>query len=343
MQNNRVLIPLLGILALVAVGFVLKAAQAVIIPLMIAWLLSYILAPVVNWLARHRIPTGPAVGVVLLLLLLLFYLTGLFVHTRAMGFISQYDYYAEQFTQIGTDIMTRFKLPEGYFEQINWTRTLGQRLLVFSGSFVTFVGNLVMVLIFLVFMLLGKPYVRGKIEHAFRPHDAQRIASVSDSISRQIGRYLSIKLVISAITGVLVWLLCVAVRIDFPVTWGVLAFLLNFIPTIGSIAASIPPVLLALIQFYPSFWPAIVAAVVLLLIQQVMGGFIEPKMMGENLNLSPVVILLSLVFWGWLWGIVGALLSVPIAAAIKIVCENIEPLKPISILMGSGKSYFKKA
>jgi len=343
MKDNRFVIPFLGIIALVMVGFVLKAAQAVIIPLIIAWLLSYLLAPIVNWLARHRIPTGPAVAVVMLLLLFAFYLAGLFVHTRAMGFVSQYDYYAEQFTQIGTDIMTRFKVPEGSFEQINWTQTLGQRLLEFSGSFVSFVGNLVMVLIFLVFMLLGKPYVRGKIEHAFPGARAERIASVSDSIAQQIGRYLSIKVVISAVTGFLVWLLCVAVRVDFPVTWGVLAFLLNFIPTIGSIIASIPPILLALIKFYPSFWPAIVATVVLLLIQQVMGGFLEPKLAGESLNLSPVVILISLIFWGWLWGIVGALLSVPIAAAIKIVCENIEPLKPISILMGSGKGYFKKA
>jgi predicted PurR-regulated permease PerM len=79
----------------------------------------------------------------------------------------------------------------------------------------------------------------------------------------------------------------------------------------------------------------------LLLIQQVAGNFIEPKIMGENLNLSPVVILLSLVFWGWLWGVTGALLSVPIAAAIKIVCENIELLKPISVLMGSGRHYHK--
>jgi len=343
MQNNRVLITLLGIVALVATGFVLKAAQAVIIPLMIAWLLSYILAPVVNYLARHRIPTGPAVAVVMLLLLFALYLAGLFVHTRAMGFVSEYHYYAEQFTQIGADIMERFKLPEGYFEQINWTQTLGQRLLSLSGSFVSFAGNLVMVLIFLIFMLLGKPYVRCKIENAFPAHDAKRIANVSDSIAKQIGRYLSIKLVISAVTGFLVWVLCVSVGIDFPVTWAVLAFLLNFIPTIGSIVASIPPVLLALIQFYPSFWPAVIAAVVLLLIQQTMGGFLEPKLAGERLNLSPVIILISLIFWGWLWGIVGALLSVPIAVAIKIVCENIEPLKPISVLMGSGKSYFKKA
>jgi predicted PurR-regulated permease PerM len=129
------------------------------------------------------------------------------------------------------------------------------------------------------------------------------------------------------------------------VTWGALAFFLNFIPTVGSIVASIPPILLALVQFYPSLWPGVVTLLSMMTIQLGMGNALAPKVMGDQLNLSPVVVLLSLLFWGWLWGIVGALLSIPIAAAIKIVCENIETLHPISVMMGSGKTYrreFKK-
>ncbi len=139
----------------------------------------------------------------------------------------------------------------------------------------------------------------------------------------------------------LVWLVLVVAKVDFPMTWAVFTFLLNFIPTVGSVIATVPPVLVALVQFYPGFWPAAIVLILLLAIQQTMGSFIEPKLMGNSLNLSPVVILLSLVFWGWLWGIVGALLSVPIAAAIKIVCENIDALKPVSVLMGAGKSLHK--
>jgi predicted PurR-regulated permease PerM len=127
--------------------------------------------------------------------------------------------------------------------------------------------------------------------------------------------------------------------VDFAVTWGALAFFLNFIPTVGSIAASLPPILLALVQFYPSIWPGVFTLLSILTIQLGMGNGIAPKVLGDQLNLSPVVILLSLLFWGWLWGVVGALLSVPITAALKIVCENIESLQPISVMMGSGKSY----
>jgi predicted PurR-regulated permease PerM len=338
MQDNRYLIPFLGVITLVMVGFVLKAAQVVILPLIIAWLLSYLFAPIVTFLTRHRVPTGLSVLAVLLILVGFFYLIGVFVQTRVMGFIGQYEEYAAQLTQIGSDLMLRFNIPESYFEEFNWAGQIGSRLVIISGSFVSLASNMGMILIFLVFMLLGKPYSQGKIEQAFEGDRAEKITTVTNSITGQISRYLSIKVMISAITAILVWLVLVIMKVDFPLTWAVFTFLLNFIPTVGSVIATVPPVLVALVQFYPNFWPAVIVLAVLLLIQQTMGSIIEPKLMGDSLNLSPVVILLSLIFWGWLWGIVGALLSVPIAAAIKIVCENIEALKPISVMMGSGKN-----
>ena len=341
-QNQRVLIPLIGSITLVTIGFVLKTAQAVILPLVIAWFLSYILAPLVNFLARKRVPTGPSVAVVLVILLSFFYLAGLFVYSRILAFSAEYPKYAEQLNQIAAGLSGSFKLPEWWsFNAIDWQQKVGVWLVSLPGSFVIFFKNLLLVLIFLVFMLLGKPYFQNKIERAFPDSQGDRVNRVTAAIASQISRYLSIKLMLSAITGFLVWLILQVMGVDFPVTWGVLAFLLNFIPTVGSIVATIPPVLLAVVQFYPNFWMAVGALAALVLVQQAIGNFIEPKLMGENLNLSPVVILLSLVFWGWLWGITGALLSVPIAAAIKIVCENIDMLKPISVLMGSGKTYSK--
>ncbi|MGD9373211.1 MAG: AI-2E family transporter, partial [Desulfobacterales bacterium] len=187
--------------------------------------------------------------------------------------------------------------------------------------------------------LLGKPYFKYKILKSFSQENANQISQIAFSITAQIRRYLLIQFVISFVTGILVWFALMLIGVDFAVTWGAVAFFLNFIPTIGSIVASIPPILLALVQFYPSFWPGVIAAVSLITIQLSMGNGIAPKVLGDQLNLSPVVILLSLLFWGWLWGIVGALLSVPIAVAIKIVCDNIATLHPVSVMMGSGKSY----
>ncbi|MFC1467888.1 AI-2E family transporter [Verrucomicrobiota bacterium] len=345
MESNRVVVGLLTILCVIAVGVICDAAQAVLVPLIIAWLLSYILAPVVNFLVDHKVPVGPATLVVLLLLLGICYLSGLFIHERITGFAEEFPKYQGQLQTMSNDIYLkvnqRFNLPEEAQFDVNWTKWVYARLVTISGSFARFLGNLGLVLIFLIFMLLGKPYFGCKVQAAFPVGRSRKITSVISSIARQIGRYLTIKLCVSLVTGFLVWLSCILIGIDFPVTWGTLAFFLNFIPTVGSVIASIPPVILALVQFYPSYWQAGVAAVCMLSIQQVMGSFIEPKVQGDNLNLSPLVILMALVFMGWLWGAVGALLSVPLAVALKIVCENIDALQPISIMMGSGKACIK--
>lgn len=333
---------LLSLLVVAAACLVLRAAQAVILPLIIAWLLSYLLGPVVTFMTRRRVPTGVAVTLVLLILLGICYLGGLFLHSRVMAFIQSYPAYQVRVMALLRTATQRWDLPYDPLEGINWWSKLGEYMAVTAGPVVSFTSKLVLVIFYLVFLLLGKPYFKAKLQHAFDSGRADHIADMLGAISKQIGTYLSLQLLISMATGVIVWLGLSWVGVDFAVTWGALAFFLNFIPSVGSILASIPPILVALVQF-PSIWPAVGTAVMLLTIQMTIGNVIAPKVLGERLNLSPVVVLISLVFWGWLWGIVGALLAVPIASAIKIVCGNIEPLRPISILMGSGRDFQRAA
>ncbi len=336
---------LLSVLVVFAVAAAFKVAASVVIPLMIAWLLSYICGPVVNYLVHKRVPLGIAVFLVLMLVLFICYSFGVFLSGRIGDVLAASPKYVEKFNPIYADIVENLRLSEEYIAGINWTEKLASKLASMSTSIALFMGNffgnLTLVLIFLVFMLLGKPYFGYKVERAFPPERATIFTAMTASISKQIGQYLVVKVAISGTTGVLVWLALLLLKVDFALTWGALAFFLNFIPSIGSIIASIPPILLALVAHYPNPWIPILTATVLLIIQMIMGNVIEPKIMGDSLNLSPVVILLSLVFFGWMWGMVGALLSVPIAAAIKIFCENVEALKPISILMGSGRSFMK--
>jgi predicted PurR-regulated permease PerM len=120
-----------------------------------------------------------------------------------------------------------------------------------------------------------------------------------------------------------------------------LAFVLNFIPTIGSIVASVPPILVAIVQHYPNPTPVVLTLLALLGIQFTIGNILTPKIMGDTLDLSPVVILISLMFWGIIWGVVGALLSVPIAVMIKIICENVEALDFVAVLMSAPKESHK--
>lgn len=339
MDNNRVATVFLGILALIAVGTVFKMARSVVLPLTIAWLLSFMLGPLVRSMARRGIPVSLGILIVLLLLLGVCFLAGYMVNEGVSGFAAAYPRYRARMTTIFDTFTQDVKLPPGLFKNIDFGDKLGTFIVRLSGSFVTFGSNLVLVMIFLVFMLLGKPYSRYKIERAFSPERAVRMRGMMEGITDQIRRYLVVQFFISLITGALVWLVLAWIGVDFAFTWGALTFFLNFIPTIGSVIASIPPILVAVVQFYPEPWPAVLCAAAVLVIQQVTGNVLSPRMMGKSLNMSPVTILLALLFWGWLWGVVGALLSIPMTAAIKIVCENVEGLRPISILMESGKGY----
>jgi AI-2 transport protein TqsA len=338
-EKNRLLIGLLAILALIAVGMVLKAAKTVILPLMIAWLLSYIFTPIIRILYRAKIPTALAVVFVLIILLGICFLGGVLIHERISTFAKEYPKYQERFSEIADALTSGIRLSTDIFKDIPIGERIGRFFVRFSGSLMSFVSNLIMVFIFLGFMLMAKPYFQFKIKKAFSPDQAGRVTHIIESISRQIGGYLILQFFISLLTGVLVWVALSIIGVDFAGTWGVLAFILNFIPTVGSIIASILPILVATVQFFPNYWPPIICLLSLLSIQMVMGNVVSPKVLGDRLNMSPVAILLSLLFWGWLWGIIGALLSVPFTAAIMIVCENIEPLRPISIMMGSGKRY----
>jgi len=286
MKRSNMIVGLLGVLVVFAVAAAFKAAATVVIPLMIAWLLSYICGPVVNYLVHKKVPLGVAVGAVLVLVLFVCYLGGIFLSGRVRAVLAESPRYLTQLNMIYQDATANLNVPDDFLAEVNWMEKVGPKLAAMSGSLAVFMagfaGNLLLVLIFLVFMLLGKPYFRYKVEKAFPPDQATQFSEMTTSISRQIGQYLVVKVAISGTTGVLVWLTLTLLKVEFALTWGALAFFLNFIPSIGSILASIPPILLAIVQFYPSVWMPVFTAVILLFIQMVMGNVIEPKIMGES-------------------------------------------------------------
>lgn len=155
------------------------------------------------------------------------------------------------------------------------------------------------------------------------------------NIVSQVTRYISIKFIISLATGVLVWLGLTIVRQDFALVWGFFAFVMNFIPTFGSIFSWALTTLFAVLQFYPAPAPIAFAAIWLLLINFVLGNIVEPRIEGQNLGISPFIILVSLSLWGWMWGFVGMIIAVPIMVIIKIVCVNFSFLHPIAIFLGN--------
>ncbi len=345
MMREKLGVTLLGIIAVTAMGFVLSVASSVIIPMVIAILFSFMLYPIIVSLEKIRIPRILAIIIVLIILFGFFYLLGMILYSSVNTFTEQYPWYMEQFKEIYKDLsfqlMTRFNISTSAFLlDYDWGKVSRGYIVSISNSFTRLIGYVMLVLIFLIFLFLEFPLFRLKLKRAFPRSTSKRFFIVIGHITREVGKYLSIKVLISAITGFFVWLVLFIIGLDFSLVWGVLAFLFNFVPNIGSILVVIFICIQALVQFYPSLGMLLLVVFSMTGIQMILGNIIEPEMQGNKLNLSPVIILFSLVFWGWLWGAVGALLSVPITVTIKIICQNISFLKPIGIMMGTG--YIKR-
>jgi AI-2 transport protein TqsA len=204
------------------------------------------------------------------------------------------------------------------------------------GTVVDVLSNIFLILLFMMFILAGSGNLIAKIDYAFSADRSVRISAMLETMDDKVRRYLVAKTFISLCTGGLAAAILAIAGVDFPLLWGFLMFLMNFIPNIGSLVATLFPVLLAFLQF-DSITRPIVVLILLVVEQNVMGNVIEPKFMAFSLNLSPFLIIASLIFWGWLWGVVGMILAIPLMSIIKIVAENVSALKPLSVLM-SGKA-----
>jgi predicted PurR-regulated permease PerM len=171
------------------------------------------------------------------------------------------------------------------------------------------------------------------VARAFPPERAAKVRAALRNVDRQVLRYLGMKTLVNLGTGVLFAITCLILGVDFPVLWGFLGFLISYVPYVGSIVSPIPPTLLALLQYPDALWRPLALGIALVAIVIVMFNLVEPKVMGDSLGLSPLVVMFALLFFGWMWGVWGMVLSIPLAAIIKIVCENFETTRPVAVFM----------
>jgi len=191
-------------------------------------------------------------------------------------------------------------------------------------------SNSFMIILTVIFMLFEGSSLPHKLKYAFG-EDSVHMAHISQFLDN-VKRYMTIKTVISLMTGLLIYVWLLAIGVDYALLWGLVAFLFNFVPNIGSIIAAVPAMLLALIQLGPL--SSLFVGFGYLLANIIMGNIIEPRYMGRGLGLSTLVVFLSLVFWGWVMGPVGMLLSVPLTMLLKMAFESSEDTKWIAIIMG---------
>jgi AI-2 transport protein TqsA len=340
---------LVAFIALVLAGAVLKITATVVLPFIIAILLAFIMDPIVGALEKLHIPRALAIIIIIIGIGLGLYVTGLILFSSGKTILSQYPRYEKRFLEIYSWIAGLFGLPydehrtfiENIWGQLGVRNQIRNYTLSFTNGFIDFLKSLVMVLLFMVFLLLESAHLEEKIAIAFENRFSGKIRSIVDAIVLQVSRYLTIKFFVSLATGILVALGLALLRVDFWLIWGIISFIMNFIPTIGSIAASAGVTLFALLQFWPHGWPVAGAFAVMLLVNFIIGNVLEPQIQGDNLGLSPFVVLVSLLAWGWLWGFAGLVLAVPMTVIVKIICEHIPILEPVAILIGSYKDIQK--
>ncbi|TVQ23636.1 MAG: AI-2E family transporter [Spirochaetaceae bacterium] len=338
-DHSRTSAGLLLVLVIIALGAVFQLAAGILQPLVVALLLSFVLSPLVDFLHRLRVPRLIAILLVILLLLGVGTFAAFILYATIQSLVRTFPFYLQRMMDLYRLVSEEFELPPSLMTDLQVTRQIGTFVVTLSSGFLSILGGLTMVVIFLLFILLEKPYLRPKVMDALQGPRTEKIWRIVGHTNAQIGRYLTVKLIISTVTGLLVWLSFGLIGVDFAFLWGVLSFLFNFIPSIGSITIGIISVAFAVIQFFPDLNPIVGAAASMLAIQLILGNVIDPKMQGDSLKISPVVILFSLLLWGWLWGVMGLFLAVPLTVALKIVFENIPGFEFVGVLMGRSEMH----
>ncbi len=334
-----------ALLFVVLVIHLLQLFEPILEPLLIAVFVLYVLYPVHRWLVDRGV--RPLLAYVLILLVLVggFAAVGQAVVSSAASLTPErLAPYRERFESS----VNRIARTVGYhgeepaLEKIG--NVLGSMEFLGQGKGTKTVRDVaarifgamsfaIVVLVYVVFLMAERVSFPKRLAMAFGEVRATRIQSIVGSINEAIAQYIAVKTWISFVTAALSLVVFAAFGIDFAILWSVLIFLFNFIPYIGGLVAMGPPVLLAFLQLNPVAATAVLG--LMIAIQLFTGQYLEPKMAGRKLNLSPLLILLALAFWGYLWGIVGMILAVPLTVVCKIILDNIPETKPVGTLMSN--------
>jgi AI-2 transport protein TqsA len=327
-RERRVQTICLLILTVVAIGATLWWLSAVMIPFVMAVFFAFALAPFIDLQVRYlRVPRALAVLATLVLgFVILNVLAGLVSASLSQLTANSAAYQAqiEKLATLTTTYLAKLGVEQASaFNPLSMlsARTIGSMLVGTTNALLGILSQSLMVMIFLFFILIGGT------------GNAAPVGSVWAEVEFRIKQYIVTKSVLSAATGALVGAVLSLLGIDLAMVFGLFAFLLNFIPSIGSIVATLLPVPMVLVSPDISNTAAFLALAVPSVIQLTIGNVIEPKVMGTSLDLHPVTILLSLILWGALWGIVGMLLATPITAVMKILFEKLELTAPLADLL----------
>jgi AI-2 transport protein TqsA len=334
--SDAVLRTLVAAAALVVIVAGLRAAAALLVPVAIAGFLAITSHPLVSWLERRRLPTWSAVGLTLIALLLMLLGPGLVVQNAATRFVTVAPRYGARLSTMTAGwfqwLQARGVDTSQMADVLNWTDMLNLAGGLFSNA-AFLLSNALLVLFVVAFILMEAAALPDMLSRTFLV-DKGAIDRFH-RVTGEVQRYLRVKTAIGLATGLAVGLWTATLGVDFAVLWGLLAFLLNYIPNFGSILAAVPPVLLSLVQ--AGVGRAVAVGIGFLAVNMVLGNIVEPYVIGRRLRISPLVVVLSLIFWGWVWGSVGMVLAVPITMIVRILLEQSRELRWAASLIAGGE------
>jgi len=329
-------------LFILAVFYTIYFLRAVLLPIVLAWLLSYLLRPIIRTLSRIKIPPMLGAALILLTLLSLVTLGVSALATPAAGWLAKAPSGLEQLQHKLMPMkrsIAQVAKAGGEIEKLATPDSSSkaavevQRHPITEALYVRtpeFVSSTILLVILLFFLLAYDGVFIGKLIKLLPNFsDKKRAVSIAQDIESQVSRYLFTVTIINCCLGIAVGTTVGLLGLPNPVMWGVMVAILNFVPYLGALTGIICMTIGAILSF-DSLGYALIFPAVYLLFGTLEGNFITPWVMGRSLTLNPVLILLSLVFWGWMWGIAGVILAVPILAAFKIFCAHIKPMEPLA-------------
>lgn len=314
----------------------LKMASSLVVPFLLSVFIAMIVSPLLALLKKRGIPGVAAIALVIMLIMSIGLMLGAVIGSSLDSFREDMPIYSAKLSAMSESLQQWLSARGIAIDATQWQSSFDpSAVMSLVGSTLASFGNVmtnsVMILLTVIFILAENITFGEKLKLARGNANSQQwLSKFSDSVQG----YLAIKAAISVATGLLIFIWLSIVGVDYAVLWGLLAFLLNFVPTVGSFIAAVPAVLLALVQL--GLGPAGLTLGGFVAVNFLMGSALEPRLMGKGLDLSPLVVFVSLVLWGWVLGPVGMLLSIPLTIMIKIALETQPDTRWISIMLGGG-------
>ena len=350
-KNISTIKTVLVILLVITVLAISKVSGKVSIQIMLSFFIFLLVLPLVSVLEKAKIPSWLAtvLAVLVIVVVVLFFVW--FVFFTVDMLIQKVPDYAARINDLDGLLKSIagkwIDIPEdaSFFStlKIDWVGSvIMPTLRSVSSSAISVMSSVLLIVLMTVFLLAERHMIIPKMLNFIQKGEGDKLTVIWDRIIKQVSKYITIKVFISLLTGALFYVICLIVGLDFALLWGVLAVVLNFIPTIGSIVITVLVTIMAIVQFAPAIGPILFVGISAILVQNIVGNFLDPRLSGNSLNLSPFIILVALSVFGFVWGIAGMFLAVPLLSILQIICANVDSTRPIAMLISSGRSYRKQ-